>query len=349
VFDTNRVTDTTILTNRSTNFITATLDSTSFETTYETGITTNFDTSKNTGTSKTTVYDTGFLTDVITTLSGQYDATQYTTSYATAFQTNASTETTISSGTALVTSVDTDTLFDTVMDTVRNTVPEIPIPTDPYWNDVVSLLLFEGADQSNTIFDSKKSNYWLSTTNNKLTTTDPIYGNSSAYITTSTATSLHTSNVSLYENFSGDYTLEFEIEFEAFSTPSGFDTDVYLTEIAYGHRIGVFQQSSGSGGATRMYGKDTNSATKIYSGDLALNTKYHCALVRSGTTVTFWFNGVSMGTVTVTPGGSELAYRQELLWRGNVNRKMRIDNYRTTRYARYTAPFTPPSEAFPTQ
>ena len=231
-----------------------------------------------------------------------------------------------------------------------NSEPYImPPETDPYWANTVSLLLFETAlAPSNTIYDSKKTTNWEGWTANKFTSVDPIYGNTSAYITTFNSYIQDTSNTALYENFDGDYTLEFEIKFETFATALGFETSVSLLEVAYGHQIGLYQQTLGAGGGTRMYGKDVNSATKIYSGDMALNTKYHCALVRSGTNVTFWFNGVSMGSITVTPGVSEVAYRQYLNYRGDTNRKFRIDNFRTTKYARYTAPFTPPSAAFPT-
>ncbi len=213
---------------------------------------------------------------------------------------------------------------------------------DPFANSTVSVLLFENNQGFFGNYDVKKQTNWLRGGSTAITTTDPIYGRSSAYMNFSNGYWIDTANTARYENFNGDYTLEFTIEFESFAVPLGFVQEDYILEVAYGHRIGFSQASLADGGAMRMYGRDANaSSNRIFSGPLSLNTPYHCALVRSGTTVTFWVNGVSAGSITVTPGGPfEVPYRQELNLQGNfTTRKARIDNLRTTKAARYTAPF----------
>jgi hypothetical protein len=81
-----------------------------------------------------------------------------------------------------------------------------------------------------------------------------------------------------------------------------------------------------------------------------LNTWTHIAFVRSGTTLTCFLNGVSVGTTTTASSigsasaGSYIGSSQSgNYWFGY------IDDLRVTKgYARYTSNFTPPTAALPT-
>jgi len=76
----------------------------------------------------------------------------------------------------------------------------------------------------------------------------------------------------------------------------------------------------------------------------------HVALVRSGTTLTLYQNGVSVGSVTnSTSFVANTPYIGNSLGTGSpycINGF--LEDFRITRSARYTANFTPPSEALPT-
>ena len=86
-------------------------------------------------------------------------------------------------------------------------------------------------------------------------------------------------------------------------------------------------------------------------GTLTLNQWHHLALVRNGTTVTFYRNGVFVASTTsvsfnmtnttnIRVGGPLPAYVSDGSFGGY------IDDLRVTKYARYTANFTPPTESF---
>jgi hypothetical protein len=86
----------------------------------------------------------------------------------------------------------------------------------------------------------------------------------------------------------------------------------------------------------------------------AINTWYHVAVVRSGTTLYFFVNGIQQ--TTVGSGGNTYNFATPTAGfyfgannDGNENFAGYIDDFRITKgYARYTANFTPPNQALPT-
>jgi hypothetical protein len=84
------------------------------------------------------------------------------------------------------------------------------------------------------------------------------------------------------------------------------------------------------------------------------NTWAHLALVRSGTTITLYINGVADGTITSASAalngvGSVFYIGTAGDATANYNVNGYIDDLRITKgYARYTSNFTPPTSAFPT-
>jgi len=121
--------------------------------------------------------------------------------------------------------------------------------------------------------------------------------------------------------------------FQLSTTAGGFkQDDVNNLALAYA-----------SGGITYY----ANNNTNVPSTTVSNNQWDHLALVRSGTTTTLYFNGVSVSSITDSTNytGTYLVvggyYSTSYLWNGY------IDDLRITKgYARYTANFTPPTAAF---
>jgi hypothetical protein len=84
----------------------------------------------------------------------------------------------------------------------------------------------------------------------------------------------------------------------------------------------------------------------------SINTWYHVALVRNGNAFNIYRNGTSIASATDTdsiPDFAGLLYIGGGAFSGDVSLNGYIDDLRITKFARYTANFTPPTAAFPTQ
>ena len=141
----------------------------------------------------------------------------------------------------------------------------------------------------------------------------------------------------------GDFTIEGWIYPTAFaSSPHLFAIGNEATSrFIFGmNSSGVIQHNVFGSGSVPTYGAVA----------VALNTWSHIAIVRSGTTISAYINGVLSGTNTVsgTIGNSAGLYiggtSSTATFRGYMQ-DVRV----TAGFARYTAPFTPPSSSFPTK
>jgi hypothetical protein len=98
-----------------------------------------------------------------------------------------------------------------------------------------------------------------------------------------------------------------------------------------------------------------NGATVISGSPLSANTWYHFAYARSGSSTKMFINGIQVGsTYTDNTNYINAANRPVIgtngFTLGNSNFNGYIDDLRITKgLARYTANFTPPTQAFPTQ
>ena len=92
-----------------------------------------------------------------------------------------------------------------------------------------------------------------------------------------------------------------------------------------------------------------NGFNSVGSGTAAINTWHHVAMVRSGSTITTYLNGVSQNTVTASTTFSGVPYFGAALFSGTFFYGAGyMDELRITNgVARYTANFTPPPAAFP--
>lgn len=98
----------------------------------------------------------------------------------------------------------------------------------------------------------------------------------------------------------------------------------------------------------------TAGTTAYASYTLSNNTWFHIAVVRNGTTVSIFVNGVSQ-TVTQATQSNPLFDQGSTLYLGRFGGTTAyefngyIDDLRISKFARYTANFTPPAAAFPVQ
>ena len=89
------------------------------------------------------------------------------------------------------------------------------------------------------------------------------------------------------------------------------------------------------------------------SSALSLNTWYHHALVRNGTNISCYLNGVNTSSTTISSSITINGQTMNCIVGSNVPSLLRffngyIDDFRITKgYARYTSNFTPPTQALP--
>jgi hypothetical protein len=83
------------------------------------------------------------------------------------------------------------------------------------------------------------------------------------------------------------------------------------------------------------------------NGSVTANTWTHIAVVRNGSTTTLYINGTSAvsNTNAIYNGSSKLGIGGRV--DGAFYATGYIDDFRITKYARYTANFTAPDQAFP--
>jgi hypothetical protein len=138
--------------------------------------------------------------------------------------------------------------------------------------------------------------------------------------------------------FGGDFTIE-----GWFNRDNGVDNSIFVMETSGANYFALNVASTG-------YSVYLNATGPNFSPSVTLsnNTWYHVALVRSGSTVTLYHNGTSVGSTT---NSSALGSASVISYVGGINGGLKayIDELRITKYARYTANFTPPAAAFPVQ
>lgn len=224
---------------------------------------------------------------------------------------------------------------------------------DLYFNNVSLLLHMNGGDNSTSFIDSSLTARTFTTYGNaKISAAQGMFGSTSGvfdgnggYISTPATTNLDLT--------SGDFTIEGWI----YPTSSPTNSQQIL------NKDGVFGTSSSqyvieyiSGGKINAglgNGNGTNPTITTYTGTstIALNTWHHFALVKSGTSVNLYVNGVSeaSGTApTMYEGNKPLLIGYQTGQPSSTYFNGYIDDIRITKgVARYTANFTPPTLPFP--
>jgi hypothetical protein len=191
------------------------------------------------------------------------------------------------------------------------------------------------------IFDNAMMNDLETVGNAQISTSVVKYGTGSmAFDGTNSALIGPTSQNTV---FNGNFTVEFWVyknvdkSFNVY-----FDTRVGSTGSATGFTI-----ASNSSGQFVFFTNNTFAITSASS--YATATWFHIAVVRSGSTITLYVDGTSVGTTTnstaFTDGGLVVGFsRPDAVNYANAY----IDDLRITKgVARYTATFTPPTAALP--
>ena len=219
---------------------------------------------------------------------------------------------------------------------------------DAFLSSVGLLLHADGVDASTAVIDSSNSakavavvgTAQIDTAQSKFGGASLLLPSGGGYVTIAQSTD--------WEFGTGDFTIEAWIRVDNLAASRGIfgrgDSGVsgYLDLYVFTNGALYTNLYLNGGGVVVV-----NSAASA----IALNTWYHVAFVRQGSTFRQYINGVSQGT----PGSSALAARSITgplsvgsLGGGTFPFSGHIDEARVTKgVARYTADFTPPTAAFP--
>jgi hypothetical protein len=215
---------------------------------------------------------------------------------------------------------------------------------DPNFANVSVLLHFDGSNGSTTFKDSSNNNLTMTAAGNaQISTTQSKFGGASGYFD-GNGDSVTASANNLFAFGTGDFTIEVWL----YSLDSGSTT-----------QRGFFDTRTTQFGAGIMLRENGNGFLAFVSGATAISTStgrssstwQHIAVVRKGSALTLYINGVSSGTATTSANLTQNGLRIS----GFVDTQSSpyayngyIDDLRVTKgVARYTANFTAPSAAFP--
>ena len=156
-----------------------------------------------------------------------------------------------------------------------------------------------------------------------------------------------------YFDGSGDYLSAASNAVFAFGT-GDFTIESWVNIVSYSGTCGIFDTRTAGNEATGViFYVTATGAISIYnngtlatsSGTITANTWNHVVVTRSGTTVTFWINGSSSGTATVSTNFSQQNSFVGAAYNGSSNPFYGyISNLRIVKgTAVYTSNFTPPT------
>lgn len=248
------------------------------------------------------------------------------------------------SGNTHLSEADTDMLFDRMM------LASNQVEKDPYWNNVSLLCNFDGINGSTTITDKSRTPIPLTANNGAAITTSRCkFGTGSLVVDGTNDTVTATSQANL--RLDADFTIECFVYLPT-TQVRNYPCVVNIgARYNAGNNIIVYCCHTGNPNKYLIY---INSIL-VVTGTIAptKNEWHHFALVRSGSTVTAYVNGISCGSGTKTGAiyaanpnfcvGSEDSVQLLSMFTGNVD-SLRITNL----VARYTSNFTPPNKEFPT-
>lgn len=205
--------------------------------------------------------------------------------------------------------------------------------------DTVFMLHFDGSNGSTTFTDDLGKT-WTANGNAQLTTTSPKFGTAAGTFD-GTGDYISTPDDASFD-LSGDFTLEFWV----------LTTDDTVFQELFGSSLGTtdyldLYYDRGGGG---QYIFDMEG-TSVFSGawNLVNSTWHHVAIVKNGSNVTFYFDGVASATSPHTNSSSQVL--DGSVWIGKTNDALgqwlgKIDEARLVKTAVWTAGFTPPSSAY---
>ena len=211
-------------------------------------------------------------------------------------------------------------------------------PSDPYFYDVSLLLNGDGTNgaQNNTFLDSSTNNFTITRNGNTTQGSFSPYGNLWSNYQPNAASDYVSFPSSSNFQFTGDFTIECWVYF---SDLTGGDNSAYVND---GGGTYFALNISPTAGIYNIY-LNSGSPTFSPSSGIVAGQWTHVALVRSGSTVTIYTNGVSKGTAT---NSSTLGFSSSVGNRngGGPGGARWMSNLRIVKgTAVYTTTFTPPT------
>ena len=212
---------------------------------------------------------------------------------------------------------------------------------DPSYGSVSLLLPGNGANGSTTILDYNRSPQIITAVGNaQISTAQSKFGGSSMLFD-GTGDWLTAPDNAIYNFGTGDFTVECWIYLNAINRVNGIWTNGPAAAGSFG-----FYVTSGNKLEASYYG----GATVTGATSLAVNTWYHVAVSRSGTTNRVFLNGTQDATNTSSNNNTTSKCMVGNSFTDQPDSPNGyIDDLRITKgVARYTTTFTPPAAAFPT-
>jgi SPP1 family predicted phage head-tail adaptor len=245
-------------------------------------------------------------------------------------------------GTATVTNATiarTATLAATVTGAATVTNANIQL-FDPNFANVSILLHGTGTNGQTTFTDSSQNNLTLTRSGNTIISTSRFKFNSSSIYFAQTATDLIniTNSGSIFQ-FPANFTIETFINSDTIT----LDKSIFVIS-----NTGITQYLAFNFDGTNFNIYLNSTTPTVISHGMSADTWHHVAMVRNGSTITLYTDGVSRGTIT---NSSTLGYAAGNIslnrLGGGLNDAMYLDEFRITKgVARYTTGFTPPSREF---
>ncbi|MTI72597.1 MAG: LamG domain-containing protein [Stenotrophomonas sp.] len=228
----------------------------------------------------------------------------------------------------------------------------VKAPADPFWANVVSLLHFDGPDDS-TDFIDETGRIWTAVNFCRIDTAYARFGGASGHFDFADS-NISTPDSDDFDFGAGDFTIEAWIRpTENFALNSTFiisQRASFSSDQSFSFLIS--QTSSPAGKIRFIYTTDGSTSVSADSADIPLAEQWsHVAAVRSGNSLTVYLNGVGGVPRDVTGVTFHNSSESVLIGRGGGVREGftgHIDELRVTKgVARYTADFTPPDAPFP--
>ena len=211
---------------------------------------------------------------------------------------------------------------------------------DPYYSAVSLLLSMDGTNGSTAFTDSSLNALTVTPVGNtQVSTTQSKYGGASGFFD-GTGDYLSISPNTAIDLSSSDFTIEFWIrpapKTNAVDAAFGYSNYACMF---YHNGINWTLEMSSTGFSNQL----------VISFAVTLNTWQHIAIVRSGTSVVVYKDGVSSASGTFTGTVATSGRTLRIGDNGNSqNINGYIDDFRISRFARYVSTFAPPTAALPT-
>lgn len=212
---------------------------------------------------------------------------------------------------------------------------------DPYYSSVILLLQMDGANGSTSFPDTSSAARTVTVVGNtQISTAQSVFGGSSALFD-GNGDSLSLAASSAWDLYNVDFTVELFMRKVAHGA-LGYSSTI----ISQGE--GTWRLQSNSNG--KLEWVITGGANIVSSNALSLNTWYHVAVARSGSTTKIFVDGVEVasGTINIPSSTTDVLYIGRNIALSNWDYNGYMDSLRVTKgVARYTSNFTPPSNPFP--